>query len=855
MVKCDFCDENFSKRQDLLTHKHQKHSELPDTTFRCGHCPTNFTLAKNLVRHLKNIHKCNRSVRCTSCQTFFGLEEDWQNHCSAEHSVVASTRRTNPSEIQQSHEFVLERERKAVREHFQSFRLKMTNDTSFDPFEFLVNNETAIEEFVSKKLETMITIKFGICIEVSFVKPLTDDSTVCYFHSPMESLSTTLTADEYYSHVDKLLSKMNVFCTAGSGWVIEKLNLVELKISKFAPLWAGSYIASPPELENQRKSILNIRNWKDNLCFLYSVLAALFPVKQNQDRPQSYRQHLSRLFYNPRKMPIALADIPTFEKNNHLKINVFAYEQKKIYPVYLTKYKNSAKRINLLLLSEENNWHYCLIKNLDRVMKVLLRSPATARSKNNIRKFCERCLQSIAREKIKLHKSLCEHHQPQVIEMPKDGSTVKFKNWQKTFKCPFVVYADLEALDVRTDSFESVEKLIENGLNNGRASSCVIENQYPCSFGVVLVDSRNSEVRMEKFYRGEDCIAVLMDTLRSWVKWTESERQRFRFLKLSNSKKRELIEHWANPCCICQKCFEMDDDKVIHHCHLTGTVFGVAHNACNLKVAVGSFLPVFFHNLSRYDAHHIVKYLKLKDNEILSAISRTEETFISFSVQVPICSYINKCGVERIVRNEIRFLDSFNFMASGLDSLAQTLQDDDLKLLRHHFQSYSNSDFRKIRSKGLFPYSYLNCFEKFDEIGLPPFGDDWRNTLTGKIDITEEMYRKAVDMYHLFKCNSFGDYHDAYLQTDVFLLADVFELFRSVCIKVYRLDPAYFYSAPNLSWDAMLVTTEVELGLLSDVDMLLFCEKAIRGRLNGVGALRHFRANNKDLHNYNKNEK
>ena len=156
--------------------------------------------------------------------------------------------------------------------------------------------------------------------------------------------------------------------------------------------------------------------------------------------------------------------------------------------------------MNLLLVSEENNWQYCLIKTLDSEMKVLLRSPATARSKNNIRKFCERCLQSIAREKIKLHISLCEHHQRQVIEMPKDGSTVKFKNWQETFKCPFVVNADLEALDVRTDSFESFELLIENGVNNRRASSCVIENQCPCIFGVVLVDSRNSEVRMEKFY-------------------------------------------------------------------------------------------------------------------------------------------------------------------------------------------------------------------------------------------------------------------------------------------------------------------------------------------------------------------
>ena len=61
-----------------------------------------------------------------------------------------------------------------------------------------------------------------------------------------------------------------------------------------------------------------------------------------------------------------------------------------------------------------------------------------------------------------------------------------------------------------------------------------------------------------------------------------------------------------------------------------------------------------------------------------------------------------------------------------------------------------------------------------------------KNTLTGRIDVTQEMYTRAVDMYHLFGCKNFGDDHDAYLQTDVFLLADVFELFRSVWIRVYR---------------------------------------------------------------------
>ena len=60
-------------------------------------------------------------------------------------------------------------------------------------------------------------------------------------------------------------------------------------------------------------------------------------MKQTQESPESYRQHFSRLFYNPRKISIALADIPTLEKNNHLKIDVFAYEQKKDLPCLLDK--------------------------------------------------------------------------------------------------------------------------------------------------------------------------------------------------------------------------------------------------------------------------------------------------------------------------------------------------------------------------------------------------------------------------------------------------------------------------------------------------------------------------------------
>ena len=61
------------------------------------------------------------------------------------------------------------------------------------------------------------------------------------------------------------------------------------------------------------------------------------------------------------------------------------------------------------------------------------------------------------------------------------------------------------------------------------------------------------------------------------------------------------------------------------------------------------------------------------------------------------------------------------------------------------------------------------------------------------------------------------------------MLADVFENFRNKCIKIYKLDPAHFLSAPGLAWQACLKSTKVELELLTDIDMLLMVEKETRG--------------------------
>ena len=98
-----------------------------------------------------------------------------------------------------------------------------------------------------------------------------------------------------------------------------------------------------------------------------------------------------------------------------------------------------------------------------------------------------------------------------------------------------------------------------------------------------------------------------------------------------------------------------------------------------------------------------------------------------------------------------------------------------------------------------------------------------------------------------------GDYHDLYVQTDAFLLADVYENFRNKCLEIYGLDPSYFYSAPRLAWQACLKKTGVELELLTDIYMLLMHENIVRDGMCQA-TYRYAKANNKYMKNYDKNQ-
>ena len=133
--------------------------------------------------------------------------------------------------------------------------------------------------------------------------------------------------------------------------------------------------------------------------------------------------------------------------------------------------------------------------------------------------------------------------------------------------------------------------------------------------------------------------------------------------------------------------------------------------------------------------------------------------------------------------------------------------------------------FTLLLRKGVYPYEYMDSWEKFDETTLPPKEAFYSNL--NLEDISDEDYAHAQKVWDVFEIKNRGEYHDLYVQSDTLLLADVFENFRNKCLEIYELDPIYFVSAPGLAWQVCLKKTGVKLELITDNDMMLMIEEGL----------------------------
>jgi hypothetical protein len=286
-------------------------------------------------------------------------------------------------------------------------------------------------------------------------------------------------------------------------------------------------------------------------------------------------------------------------------------------------------------------------------------------------------------------------------------------------------------------------------------------------------------------------------------------------------------------------------------------------------------MPVYIHNLKGYDSHFIIPALnkygyKNEDKDLISAIPINEEKYISFSKKIKIGSYKDKKnGEEHILTYEIRFLDTNAFMAESLCRLADNLKSgcDTTEERRKRFPNTSeqferDDQFEAMIMKGIYPYDYISTYDKLYETDLPPM-EAFYSKLNDE-HCKKEDYDRALKVWNQFNCQTILDYHNIYLQTDVLLLADIFENFKLTCYSIYGLDPSYYYTSPGLSWDAFLKhatdeyrekkNEEFYIELLTDIDMYNFVESGIRGGLSQISK-RYAKANNKYMQQYDPSKK
>ncbi|XP_055306779.1 uncharacterized protein LOC129571042 [Sitodiplosis mosellana] len=415
-----------------------------------------------------------------------------------------------------------------------------------------------------------------------------------------------------------------------------------------------------------------------------------------------------------------------------------------------------------------------------------------------------------------------------------DKNIIQFKNWQNQLECPFIIYADVEALLKVPDVpvFKGKKREIAAYQEHEVYS---VGYYFKCSFD-----------ESKSFYaskRGPDCIDWFVDQMKTAAEFAAQHLNNI--IPLNMTAEQEQRFQNTHICHICEKQFDSDSIKVRDHSHLTGEFRGAAHQDCNLNYVENRAIPVVFHNLTGYDSHFLLRKLANGFAGDMQIIPINTERYISFSKTVE--------GTAQPFKEDIklRFIDSFRFMADSLDTLSSLIPSEKKRILRTECKHLSEEQLKLLERKGIFCYDYIDSWEKLNDTSLPS-KEAFHSTLTNS-SITDKDYDFAKEVWDKFNIKDLGEYSDLYLKTDVLLLADVFENFRKTCQNIYKLDPANYYTAPGLSFDAMLRYTNVQLELFTDVDMLMFVERGIRGGISQCST-RYIQANNKFMDNYNPNK-
>ena len=309
----------------------------------------------------------------------------------------------------------------------------------YDPESFMADVKQSVINFLKNNRRTKVKLILRCNMEKNNISTGEVIVNKTSFHSkPEVNLEGTDVDDLYNTMVDRILEAMATFQRDGSNWTFKSIICLEIHTVAYEPLKGDSHISLTPKLV-QKKAIINMRN-EDVKCFLWAVLRALNPREDHAERiDKDLKKKEDSLNMTGIAYPVQLNAIDKFERQNPtISINVFGYGES-VYPLRVSKCEGR-KVVNLLLISDEEKRHYCLIKSMSRLLS----------SQSNIHEhalhYCPRCLNHFTtQEKLATHKEYCSTHEAVKIEMPGEGTILKFKNYNRSMRVPFIVYADFES--------------------------------------------------------------------------------------------------------------------------------------------------------------------------------------------------------------------------------------------------------------------------------------------------------------------------------------------------------------------------------------------------------------------------
>ena len=635
--------------------------------------------------------------------------------------------------------------------------------------------------------------------------------------------------DLWENNIKEIDAKFDAFIHQGSGWVFERVIEMRLTTAEFVP-FSGGHQEHPllPRAIKMKRACLHTStcNTRDDKCFLYCI-AAHFQRHKGLRMKNNFSFNLwerrTHFDLSNLSFPTPIGQISEFEKRNHLSINVYRWigndhDKKKmrryvpLQVLHLSKSKLTPKSRCIDLLYHKN--HYYLITNLSR----LISSSLGSYLRHNKTFVCRSCLSILSsKTKLEAHKKYCLND-GQVYVFPEEPE-LKFKNYRAMIPSRHVIYYDFECI------LEPVESHVTHS-TRVRHVPIAISAKRVCL---------NSNLNSSLFtYVGHDCVNVFLEWLREQIDQVNIIDLHFTESKYRMNQSDWTRFHAQKECEMCGCALTLFTGKCFDHCHLRpdkGLRY-VLCNRCNLTYAAERDINIacVAHNASRYDQHLFIEELA-KQNATSSKfriLPKNTEHYLA------------------VYADSLTFIDSILFLSSSLSKLVEAMKSHTSTVgtdtvgagiafpLLHEYVRGNSEQYDLLLRKGVFCYDYLSAISRLDENCLPP-PSEFYDSLK-KCPISEGDYQHAQRVWETMHCTCLKDYLTIYLQTDVLLLADCFEKFRSMALKHFQLDPAKFISTPHLSFHAMLKFTGVKLHLIDNLEMYLFIKRGIRG---GVASIMH----------------